>query len=109
MAGNIRELQNVIENTVVINDAQVIEREMLPSSFGLTARASLNKVMESVKISASSSMPSLMAVHDIKPLWQVEKRTIENVIHVCGDNISLAAAYSGVSASTIYKKIKGWS
>jgi len=107
--GNIRELQNVIENTVVINDAQIIEREMLPSSFGLTASVSSNKSISSVNMNASSSMPSPMSVHDIEPLWQVEKRAIENAIHVCDDNIPLAAAYLGVSASTIYRKIKGWS
>ncbi|MBQ4857971.1 sigma-54 dependent transcriptional regulator [Pseudoalteromonas sp. MMG007] len=107
--GNIRELQNVIENTVVINDAQVIEREMLPSSFGLTASVPSTKSMPSANMSSSNSMPSPMAVHDIEPLWQVEKRAIENAIQVCDDNIPLAAAYLGVSASTIYRKIKGWS
>ncbi|WP_337943755.1 MULTISPECIES: helix-turn-helix domain-containing protein [unclassified Pseudoalteromonas] len=50
-----------------------------------------------------------MGVHDIEPLWQVEKRAIESAIAVCDDNIPLAAAYLGVSASTIYRKIKGWS
>ncbi|MEL0641084.1 sigma-54 dependent transcriptional regulator [Pseudoalteromonas aliena] len=107
--GNIRELQNVIENTVVINDAQIIEREMLPSSFGLTASVPSTKSMPSANMSSSNSMPSPMAVHDIEPLWQVEKRAIENAIQVCDDNIPLAAAYLGVSASTIYRKIKGWS
>ena len=49
-----------------------------------------------------------MVAHDIEPLWQVEKRAIESAIRVCEDNIPLAAAYLGVSASTIYRKIKSW-
>ena len=107
--GNIRELQNVIENTVVINNGELIELEMLPSSFGNLDNQKLVQGNDSKGRRASNAPPvSPMAAHDIEPLWQVEKRAIENAIRVCEDNIPLAAAYLGVSASTIYRKIKGW-
>lgn len=106
--GNIRELQNVIENTVVINDGIIIELDMLPSSFGVFDHNESN--IPAQKRRSSDSVPdSPMVAHDIEPLWQVEKRAIESAIRICEDNIPLAAAYLGVSASTIYRKIKGWS
>ncbi|WP_350586184.1 sigma-54 dependent transcriptional regulator [Pseudoalteromonas sp. RB2-MNA-CIBAN-0110] len=107
--GNIRELQNVIENTVVINDGDVIERDMLPNSFGLGAVKHSSSTKSIHNTNDQSVQLSPMSVHDIEPLWQVEKRAIENAIKSCEDNIPLAAAYLGVSASTIYRKIKGWS
>ncbi|WMS92437.1 sigma 54-interacting transcriptional regulator [Pseudoalteromonas sp. HL-AS1] len=107
--GNIRELQNVIENTVVINDDDVIEKDMLPSSFGLGAVKHSISAKSVHNTNEQSVQLSPMSVHDIEPLWQVEKRAIENAIKSCEDNIPLAAAYLGVSASTIYRKIKGWS
>lgn len=107
--GNIRELQNVIENTVVINDGDVIEKDMLPSSFGLGAVKHSISAKSVHNTNEQSVQLSPMSVHDIEPLRQVEKRAIENAIKSCEDNIPLAAAYLGVSASTIYRKIKGWS
>jgi two-component system repressor protein LuxO len=105
--GNIRELQNVIENTVVINDGEIVELGMLPSSFGLGSAKPASST-SSVSHIIANTLGSPMVAHDIEPLWQVEKRAIESAIRVCEDNIPLAAAYLGVSASTIYRKIKGW-
>lgn len=106
--GNIRELQNVIENIVVINEGDVVELDMLPSSFGVNSAIPIKNTSSS-QSAEQIQTNSLMGVHDIEPLWQVEKRAIESAIAVCDDNIPLAAAYLGVSASTIYRKIKGWS
>ena len=41
-------------------------------------------------------------------MWLVEKNAIEKAIEICDGNIPLAAAHLGVSASTIYRKIKSW-
>lgn len=104
--GNIRELQNVIENTVVINDGTIVELTMLPSSFD---KADNQQSPRQVTYQEDTRVEvSPMMAHNIEPLWQVEKRAIESAIRICEDNIPLAAAYLGVSASTIYRKIKGW-
>jgi two-component system, repressor protein LuxO len=100
--GNIRELQNVIENTVVINDGDTIELDMLPNLFS-------QKIAEKTSyVTKRAVKASPMMMHDIEPLWQVEKQAIEAAIRICEDNIPLAAAYLGVSASTIYRKMKAW-
>jgi len=106
--GNIRELQNVIENMVVINSGTEITAEMLPGTFGqnnvkavVAPQASNNKHTVSL-VTASND------IKDIIPMWLVEKNTIEQAIEICDGNIPLAAAHLGVSASTIYRKMKTW-
>jgi DNA-binding NtrC family response regulator len=44
----------------------------------------------------------------IRPLWLVEKETIENAIKACDGNIPRAAALLEVSPSTIYRKRQSW-
>ncbi|WP_372878960.1 sigma-54-dependent transcriptional regulator [Spongiibacter marinus] len=110
--GNIRELQNVIENIVVINDAEEIDRGMLAA---LTTDGQSPVGRQASSPSKARSMgeqknpvTSLNGAEGIRPLWLVEKEAIESAIEQCEGNIPLAAACLGVSASTIYRKIKGW-
>jgi DNA-binding NtrC family response regulator len=44
----------------------------------------------------------------IRPLWIVEKETIEQAIEQCDGNIPKAAALLEISASTIYRKRQAW-
>ncbi|MBA6350274.1 sigma-54 dependent transcriptional regulator [Colwellia sp. BRX8-9] len=106
--GNIRELQNVIENMVVINTGTEITIDMLPESFGQTNLqvTTTPSVIKSETKASTSVGPT--SIQEIVPMWIVEKNTIEKAIEVCDGNIPLAAAHLGVSASTIYRKMKNW-
>ncbi len=110
--GNIRELQNVIENVVVINDGELVSVEMMPSLAPVLKKAADKPVaavsLNSVPSFGSVSSPAGAGMQGIRPLWVVEKEAIEYAIEQCGDNIPLAAACLGVSASTIYRKKKSW-
>ncbi|CAA0086961.1 Regulatory protein LuxO [Zhongshania aliphaticivorans] len=106
--GNIRELQNVIENIVVIHDGDYIEGSMLESLNNVAQQLNNSPGTPPAPPLAQTMPTSINGVQNIKPLWQVEKEAIESAISQCGDNIPLAAACLGVSASTIYRKIKGW-
>lgn len=44
----------------------------------------------------------------IRPLWLVEKETIEQAIASCDGNIPKAAALLEISPSTIYRKKQSW-
>jgi two-component system repressor protein LuxO len=48
------------------------------------------------------------ALTGIEPLWQVEKRVIEQAIESCQGNVRLAARYLQVAPSTLYRKIQAW-
>jgi DNA-binding NtrC family response regulator len=90
--GNIRQLQNVIRNIIVMHDGDMVLRRMLPGALQQNAR------------SAEQSS----AARPIRPLAEVERETIESAIAACGGNIPRAAVMLGISPSTIYRKKMGW-
>lgn len=109
--GNIRELQNIIENTVVINDGEEVTAQMLQLGVGRGRSATGEAVApagrsHSATLTPSENLPG--GAESILPLWQVERQAIEDAIEKCQGNIPLAAAWLGVSASTIYRKKKAW-
>ena len=44
----------------------------------------------------------------IQPLWQIERRVIEQTIEHCDGNVPKAAALLEISPSTIYRKRQQW-
>ncbi|MFM4648047.1 sigma-54-dependent transcriptional regulator [Aeromonas bivalvium] len=102
--GNVRELQNVVRNIVVLNDSELVSPAILPPPLNggrsLQAGAALATVTGGVA-PAQANAP-------IRPLWLVEKETIEQAIASCDGNIPKAAALLEISPSTIYRKKQSW-
>ncbi len=99
--GNVRELQNVIRRAVVLNDADQVTAAMLPASLRDRAAA--------IRPGPAGISPVPMASKDeIRPLWLVEKETIEAAIARCGGNVNAAAARLEINPSTIYRKRQTW-
>lgn len=97
--GNVRQLQNVLRNVVVLNNGKEITMEMLPPPLNApTARKEM----------AQQLSDELISVTDICPLWMTEKIAIEQAIKACDGNIPKAAGYLDVSPSTIYRKLQAW-
>lgn len=97
--GNVRQLQNVLRNVVVLNEGREITLNMLPPP--------LNQPSESI-ISVPKASVAPVSVHEIFPLWMTEKQAIEKAIEACDGNIPRAAGYLDVSPSTIYRKLQTW-
>ncbi|MCK6262156.1 sigma-54 dependent transcriptional regulator [Vibrio sp. ZSDE26] len=97
--GNVRQLQNILRNVVVLNNGKEINLDMLPPPLNLPTENQI-RVEKTVKESLS--------VHEIFPLWQTEKTAIEQAIEACEGNIPRAAGYLDVSPSTIYRKLQAW-
>jgi two-component system repressor protein LuxO len=103
--GNIRELQNVMRNIVVMNQGKYILPDMLCPALKTVDTLSAKPRKEPMpKIETEKGREQT----EILPLWKVEKEEIEKAIRYCNDNIPNAAALLGVSPSTIYRKIQGW-
>ena len=97
--GNVRQLQNVLRNIVVLNNGKEITLDMLPPPLNHpVVRQSVAKFIE----------PNVIMVSDITPLWVTEKMAIEQAIEACDGNIPRAAGYLDVSPSTIYRKLQAW-
>lgn len=122
--GNVRQLENIVRNTIVLNNATIIEADMLPTlikaSNGVEtvinnnnnndSNAKLHQLDSGVLSRQDETPVSQNQVTDftIEPLHVVEKRYIEAAISMCADNVPKAAAYLEISPSTIYRKMKSW-
>ena len=108
--GNVRQLQNVVQQAVVLHDGDRVELEMLPAEVrdghidlepGGSHGASADALTD-------DGVPGLAARRAIEPLWLVEKRAIEAAIAACGGNINRAAGLLEVAPSTLYRKRQSW-
>ncbi|GIU18171.1 MULTISPECIES: sigma-54 dependent transcriptional regulator [unclassified Shewanella] len=129
--GNVRQLQNVIRQIVVLNDCELVELDMLPvqltaasNSDGkaieaeLTTPSFLDEIEQVTFAKEQQYAPEAAADtlnenrdaknDEIVPLWKTEKQTIENAIARCDGNVPKAAALLDISASTIYRKRQTW-
>ncbi|GAA3706023.1 sigma-54 dependent transcriptional regulator [Oceanisphaera sediminis] len=95
--GNVRQLQNVIRNAVVLHQGEWIEQDMLPAPLDTPQTA--NSTAQPV----TDAMPA-----PIVPLSVIERQAIERAISHCQGNVSRAAALLEVSPSTIYRKLQSW-
>jgi two-component system repressor protein LuxO len=101
--GNVRQLQNVLRNVVVLNEGKEISLKMLPPP--------LNRPIENERVSDSQKggeINTSASIKDIYPLWLTEKMAIERAIEACAGNIPKAASKLEVSPSTLYRKLQSW-
>lgn len=111
--GNVRQLQNVIRNVVVLHDGDTVTVDMLPPPLGATPGQA--RAAGTVRPSSAPLMPSNARPADkgeapgkivIRPLWQVEQELINAAISQCDGNVSRAAALLELSPSTVYRRLR---
>ncbi len=120
--GNVRQLQNVIRNIVVLHNGRKVTEEMLPPPLDMISGVKLasntrRKLSQPIEYLANNSFSvtcfetnteTRFNKLDIEPLWLVEKRAIQFAIDVCDGNIPQAAGLLEVSPSTLYRKLHSW-
>lgn len=124
--GNVRQLQNVIRNIVVLHNGDSVTQNMLPApldNFTPSLNASMNPVQAQATTTPASASASAQQVFNtpevsgglgdqlsqlIRPMPEVEREVIERAIDLCGGNIPTAAHYLRISAATIYRKRNNW-
>jgi len=117
--GNVRQLQNVMRNIVVLNDNEWVTPEMLPpplngfnihqippSNEGVTMKPSLSSSNAMAFQRFTTVLPD--SIESIRPLADIERAIIERAVSLCDGNIPKAAIHLGISASTIYRKKQNW-
>ncbi|MEP1471038.1 MAG: sigma-54 dependent transcriptional regulator [Halieaceae bacterium] len=120
--GNVRQLQNAMQQIVVLNDAERVEPEMLPEA---VSRGTLEPIFQPQSQQHSATITGIGATGDeishintplshvarreqIEPLWLTEKSAIESAIEACAGNVNRAAGLLEVAPSTIYRKLQSW-
>jgi len=132
--GNVRQLQNVIRNIIVLNDDKQVIESHLPAQFkanstSTNSDSSIKAVQEHIVINEHPVVPSstsdeldehdtespqdVRSIHSssggiIRPMWQIEKETILNAIEFCNGNVLNAAVLLELSPSTVYRKKQSW-
>lgn len=109
--GNVRQLENVLRNIVVLHDGAIVTAEMLPAPLNRAdapRAAGFGGSFGRDGAAGSSGAAPALTPDAVKPLWQVEKDAIEAAIAAFGGNISKAATALGTVPSTIYRKQKSW-
>ena len=112
--GNVRQLQNVIQNAVLMNDGAEISDAMVLAALG--PEAAIPATATPVRPSPHSGLTEPSATdpgawtfpHDILPLAAVERAAILRAIALCDGHVTRAAALLGLSASTVYRKKQEW-
>jgi len=114
--GNVRQLQNVIRNIVVLHDEKYIDGSMLPAPLD-------GDISTLVNVPVPFSLPQPVApgsggggcainaakdVSSIRSLAELEHEAITGALEICAGNVPQAAHYLGISAATIYRKKSAW-
>lgn len=106
--GNVRQLQNVVQQIVVLYDGKWVEPKMLPD-YVIEGHLDDNESVSKSIIQTPQTIHSHMKVRmSVKPLWIVEKETIESAIELCKGNVNKAAGLLEVAPSTLYRKMQSW-
>ena len=91
--GNIRELENAIEQAVVLTQSDSIEQTDLPTS-----------IHEGGKSATSHGDPKSITVSLGTPMREIEQKVITEVLRKTSGDKEMAAKLLGISTRTIYRK-----
>lgn len=113
--GNVRQLQNAMQQVVVLNEGQLVDRAMLPDSI-TSGALEVNEAPAVAGVASSSAVTRLVAPEhshlarrqQIEPLWLTEKKAIEAAIEACDSNVNRAAGLLEIAPSTLYRKLQSW-
>lgn len=111
--GNVRQLLNALRNVVVLNDAKMVELDMLPAEIhGLSATMpppQQDGTQTSVHVNNHADTSTHSSIVRVgQTLAEMERELIEATLAYCGGSVPKAAQMLDVSASTIYRKRESW-
>ncbi len=115
--GNVRQMQNVIRNVVVLNEGETITAEMLTATLQLQGHTALPASGPLAIDSEAAGAGGLRVINGenpgtdgspVRPLAEVEREAIEAALAQADNNVARAAALLEISPSTIYRKVARW-
>jgi two-component system repressor protein LuxO len=121
--GNVRQLQNVVRNIVVLHDGDRVELDMIPQTVRRGAVETPDRAAAaSAPVEAAGEAPAPVparvvrpagdpgAVDDqeVVPLAVMERRLILAALRRTGQDVPRAAALLEINPSTVYRKLQAW-
>jgi two-component system repressor protein LuxO len=110
LSGNGRELQNVVQHAVVLNNGKVVQAAMLSMTTSQNCGAHRSVVGHSLSagFSAQAGQRGQTDQWEIEPLWFVERSAIESAINKCAGDVHKAADCLKVVPSILYRTLQSW-
>jgi len=116
--GNVRQLQNILRNGVVLGEGPELTASMLRAPVGLAGRAQsddlptrvapvVSRAPERAQVAPNPSDLNALA-EAIRPMHEVERDAIERAVDMCAGDVRKAAVFLNLSPATIYRKQKQW-
>ena len=113
--GNVRQLQNLIRNVVVLHDGDTVTPDLLPEfpvktetpPSGQDVAGEPDPARDAASVSVLPDDLGELAKL-IRPLEQIERQAIEQATELCGGDVRKAAVFLGIAPATIYRKLKSW-
>ena len=102
--GNIRQLRNMMERTIILSANDELQLEDFPDEI----RNSFTGSVREPSLASVSAPPVQRVAHPFSPssLADFETAHIRAVLEECGGNKKLAAERLGISRSTLYEKLR---
>ena len=94
--GNVRQMENVIRNAVVLGSGPTLTRDMIEPALKLESQTPATET----PAPANASRPA------IRPLHEIEMEAIEAAIKACDGNVTRAAVMLEISPATVYRRLK---
>ncbi|MCX8508463.1 MAG: sigma-54 dependent transcriptional regulator [Rhodobacteraceae bacterium] len=101
--GNVRQLLNIIRQVVVMNDADLLSRDLLPPELASDAPHPPHPARPRTP-AGQTGLDSLLG----KSLAEIERLVIEATLEKHGGSVTRAARVLDVAPSTLYRKMQSW-
>ncbi|WP_243122371.1 sigma-54 interaction domain-containing protein [Clostridium septicum] len=99
--GNIRELENFVENLVALNGVTTYEIDL--AECHCLTYDNLGNIIDTYSLNET---PPKIPTNNITPLLALEQAEIKKAICICNGNMTKAASKLGISRNALYNKIK---
>jgi DNA-binding NtrC family response regulator len=111
--GNVRQLQNVIWNLVLLNDGKIITADMVRNTFKekrLSWKSTTTTPLQPAEPAQDSPAPTASDAPPkiILPLRQTVKNAILEALESCKGNKTEAAKLLDIGRGSIYRKLQEW-
>ena len=103
--GNVRQLENIIHQIVVLHNDSYVKISMLPEQ--IVNQPPQTTETEKQPMAAPAPAESANS-NQIEPLWQIEKNAILSALQYTQQDVVKAASLLEVSPSTLYRKLQAW-
>jgi two-component system, repressor protein LuxO len=108
--GNVRQLQSVIHNMVLLDEGETISANMVRATLTEEIAEHTTEPQPAKHTQLLSPIPDIRIISDkaLRPFSEIKKDVFIEAIEYCNGNVVQAAKELGIGKTTLYKKLREW-